>query len=376
MVLLLLLCIIVIIIIIMYACMYVSVRACVCACVGAHVLVHVRVIHLKAAGRPRGHKHNLHPAPCHGVNSTSKGLFCFLIVERLQGVAGAGLRVQGLGVEGLGFSVDLACVYRPTVEQPCTPCPSFSLSSGEVHTSLSLVVLHVLINHPPPDSFGKGNLGVQVGQVVWGVGKMKMGMLSPLLRRWHASFRTASPDLMHAHHTTLGAPTGLDRLVRHSCAKSCVATAVTAFFASSCAELPGVLKGPCDAGAGPVVGLKNDARGCCVFLPPPPLMVGLPATVSTQQSIFSMSARTRILRCISLCTQATVLTTLQLRIQRYRPTPSQLRPRIGTAELQCSAHLCCPGLSCPDRPLQQSVHLIRMRTDGISRTSNVHAASP
>jgi hypothetical protein len=76
MVLLLLLCII-LIIIIMHACMYVSVRTCVCACVGAHVLVHVRVIHLETASRPRGHIHNLHPAPCHVVNSTSKDLFFF-----------------------------------------------------------------------------------------------------------------------------------------------------------------------------------------------------------------------------------------------------------------------------------------------------------
>jgi len=63
-----------------------------------------------------------------------------------------------------------------------------------------------------------------------------------------------------------------------------VDTAVTDVLASSCAELPGVLKGRFDAGAAPVVGLKNDARGCCVFLPPPPLTVGLPATVNTQYS--------------------------------------------------------------------------------------------
>ena len=78
-----------------------------------------------------------------------------------------------------------------------------SASARVRSTGLSLVVLHKLINHPPPDSFGKGNLGVESGPVVWGVGKMKMGKLSSLLRRWHASFCTACPDLMHAHHTTL-----------------------------------------------------------------------------------------------------------------------------------------------------------------------------
>ena len=57
--------------------------------------------------------------------------------------------------------------------------------------------------------------------------------------------------------SAVGAPTGLDRLVPHSFAKNCVATAVTAVLASSCAELPGVLKGRCNAGAGQVVGLKN-----------------------------------------------------------------------------------------------------------------------
>jgi len=47
-------------------------------------------------------------------------------------------------------------------------------------------------------------------------------------------------------------------------------------------------------------------------------------------------------------------------------------------ELQGSAHrnAACPGLARIYRPLQQSEHLMRMRTDGISRTSNVHAASP
>jgi hypothetical protein len=72
---------------------------------------------------------------------------------------------------------------------------------------------------------------------------------------WSRAFRSAD-----------GVPTGLDRLVRpahqlyDSCAKNCVATVVTAFFASNCAELPGVLKGPCEAGVGPVVGQKNDAK--------------------------------------------------------------------------------------------------------------------
>lgn len=95
----LLLCIKLIIIIIMYTCIYVSVRTSVRACVGAHVLVHVRVIHLETASCPRGHIHNLHPSPCHVVNSTSKDLF---FCVQLLGVSGAVLRVQGLFVDMLG----------------------------------------------------------------------------------------------------------------------------------------------------------------------------------------------------------------------------------------------------------------------------------
>jgi hypothetical protein len=89
----LLLCIKLIIIIIMYTCIYVSVRTSVRACVGAHVLVHVRVIHLETASCPRGHIHNLHPSPCHVVNSTSKDLFFCVQL----------LGVSGCCVEGAGF---------------------------------------------------------------------------------------------------------------------------------------------------------------------------------------------------------------------------------------------------------------------------------
>jgi hypothetical protein len=91
----LLLCIKLIIIIIMYTCIYVSVRTSVRACVGAHVLVHVRVIHLETASCPRGHIHNLHPAPCHVVNSTSKDLFFFHC---------AAVRGLWCSVEGAGFA--------------------------------------------------------------------------------------------------------------------------------------------------------------------------------------------------------------------------------------------------------------------------------
>jgi hypothetical protein len=49
-----------------------------------------------------------------------------------------------------------------------------------------------------------------------------------------------------AFHSAYGSPTGLDRGVRHSYAKNCVATIVTTFFDSTSDDPPGVLKGPCD----------------------------------------------------------------------------------------------------------------------------------
>ena len=107
--------------------MYVSVRTSVRACVGAHVLVHVRVIHLETASCPRGHIHNLHPSPCHVVNSTSKDLF---FCVQLLGVSGAVLRVQGLFVDMLGHEFSFTSLvltgqqssshtHRARVSQSC-----------------------------------------------------------------------------------------------------------------------------------------------------------------------------------------------------------------------------------------------------------------